>query len=177
MLSVLAHAVWLDRVVGTALLVQRVVDDQWSLRRSATFRLIQALPLFAVILGCPSLRRPEEMVLFIEDFVFAGHFSGKVKVTLAEVTLTSAGFIGALGLTSALCPIVLDKFPDTIFPELSLDTFLTVLVLLANLIEGVDGPSKSRVTHWPVAKDETVAAIGPVLAFVKLRCKMLHQFQ
>ena len=55
--------------------------------------------------------------------------------------------------------------------------FLNNLILFANHVEGIDWAAEAGVAHWPVAKDKTVAPVGPVFALIKLRRKVSHQFQ
>jgi len=99
-----------------------------------------------------------------------GHLSAKLCVTFAKRPLTSSWFVAALDLTalSIQTVAILFELANALVTVLHLDAFDAILVGLADSVELVNWLAMTRVRHWPIAKDETIASISPVLALIKV---------
>merc|ERR1711935_873469 len=96
------------------------------------------------------------------------------QITHAEIAFTSAFCVLADFVAILFAVVVLDELADASVTMFGTSAFLALFVLLANRIKWVNWVTMAHVGHWSVAKNETMAAIGPVLALVKLRIVMLH---
>jgi len=98
----------------------------------------------------------------------------KSQITHAKIAFTSAVVVLADFVAIRLAVVVLDELADASVAVLLASAFLALFVLLANRIEWVNWVTVAHFGHWSVAKNETMASVGPVLALVKLRIVMFH---
>lgn len=117
---------------------------------------------------------PEVVLLLIENMFGGIVFLCQEIITLTKSPATGIGVIAALDLAILDLHVVSDEFADAHVAILKPGAFDTVFVLLAHAVELVNGWTETRVGHGSVTSIETVAAVLPVLALVKLGVVMLH---
>lgn len=167
----------LDFEVAAALLGVRVVE------RVRASWIVAALGVglgsrgrIAVQLSVEARRRPEHVVVCVEDVFLSDVVDGKLFITFTECSSAASLGISADWCSAASVPskFVLDELADAHFSVGHSRAFLAVLVLLADRIEIIDWRTVARVGHWTIAEDETLAAVRPVLSLVEVRVVVLH---
>jgi len=121
------------------------------------------IPHFVTVCG-----RPEHVVLVIKDVSLAGVLSSKHCIALAQVSFACVTLVFAYSIAILVSISVLDKLANARVAVFHSGAFDTVFVLFADGVESIDWWPVAWIRHWSVAKDETVAAISPVLALVEV---------
>lgn len=167
----------LDFVVVAALLRVRVVErvrTSWIV--AALWVRLRARRRNALDIGVEARRRPEHVVVNIEHVFLGDVVDGELSVTFAE--RSSTGSLGVFADWSSAVSIpsqsVFDKFADAELSVSHSGALLAVLVLFADRVQLVDRRPVAGIGHWPVAEDETLAAVRPVLSLVEVGVVILH---
>merc|ERR1739838_181829 len=99
---------------------------------------------------------------------------GKHGITLTEGSFTGSSLVFANGFSVSVAVLVSGKFADTTVTVGHLGAFDTILVGFADGIKGIDWWTVAWVGHWAITKDQTIAAICPVLALIKIAVVIFH---
>jgi len=113
---------------------------------------------------------PEKMVVLVEDVLLSKGVLGELDITLEELTFTGASGVLCFESTSlgSITVSVSNKLADAGIAVGLADTLLAVLVGLALVVKSINWFAVSHIGHGSVAEHQTVAAVCPVLALVKL---------
>lgn len=93
---------------------------------------------------------------------------GEHGVALAKSAIAAAFIISTNDLSGfGDSHSVLVELANADVTVIHASTLETVLVLFASCVEGINRGSLTRIRHWSITEDQTVAAIGPVLLLVE----------
>jgi len=119
-------------------------------------------------------RRPEHVVLDVEDVLLGDVRLSEHGVTLAEIALARAEIVLAHGITVLVSIAILDELANACVAVFHAGALETILVRFAHSVQSINWWTMAWVGHWAVTKNQTIAAIGPVLALVELAVVMAH---
>merc|ERR1712193_10616 len=99
---------------------------------------------------------------------------GEHGVALAQITRARTQVVLAHGIAILVAVAILDEFSNACVAVFHAGAFQTILVRLAHSVQSVDWWTMAWVGHWSITKNQTIAAIGPVLALIEIAVVVAH---
>lgn len=166
-----------NAAVQATLLQQWIVNSHRAVFCFATFGFWLAMAPLAAGLRIPSNGGVKHVVIGIPDTNRLRNLFGIVNVAFAQTSSASAWIVGADNLFPHFFPRIFFSFSNAFIPKFHSNTFLAGFVFFACDVQLVDWLSLSHLAHWPVAEDEAVASVRPILSLVESFLIMTHNRQ
>lgn len=98
----------------------------------------------------------------------------KLFIAFTECSFAASSFVSADWSVISDSEVVSHEFSDAHLAVCHSRALLAVFVLLADRVELVDWRAVAGIRHWPVAQDQTLAPVSPVLALVEVAVVVSH---